>query len=216
MVGKQGVISSMSDFKKKFPKAPANGERMGALEQYFAIGGVIRAHPSEKDWPKLTYPSYMVIKRKLVDLKDKKRLYSERYSAWKKSYDKASRYHQINQVKKLKEPLYWKHMSKMITDTDYRNDSNSVKLPVHLVGDPRWRPMVKMFVNDIDYRKQLTETVTTSIIYKKDKKVARYADELKEFRMTASNKQMVDLQSKLDHINATEKALKEIQRWAKE
>jgi hypothetical protein len=84
------------------------------------------------------------------------------------------------------------------------------------VGDPRWKPMVKMFVNDIEYRKQLTETVTTSIVYKKDKKVARYADELKDFRMGASNRQMDDLQKKLDHISATEKALKEIQRWARE
>ena len=104
----------------------------------------------------------------------------------------------------------------MIVDTDYRNDSNSVNLHAHLFSDPRWKPMVKMFVNDLEYRKQLTETVSTSIVYKKDKKVAKYADELKEFRMTASNKQMTDLQSKLDNINVTEKALKEIQRWAKE
>jgi uncharacterized membrane protein len=76
--------------------------------------------------------------------------------------------------------------------------------------------MVKMFVNDLEYRKQLTETVSTSIVYKKNKKVARYADELKEFRMSASNKQMEDLQKKIDHIEATEKALKELQKWVKE
>ena len=216
MVGKQGVISSMNDFRKIFPETPQSGERITALTQYFAIGGVIRAHKSEKEWPKLTYPSYLVIQRKLADLKGKRKLYSERYSAWKKSYDRASKYHQINQVRKLKEPLYWKHMSKMLTDADYRKDSNDVKLPAHLVADNRWKPMVKMFVNDIEYRKQLTETVTTSIVYKKDKKVARYADELKDFRMGASTRQMDDLQKKLEHITTTEKALKEIQRWAKE
>lgn len=216
MSGKQGVIASLDEFKKSFPEAPTDGERISALTQYFSVGGVIRAHKSDKDWPKLTYPSYMVIQRKLAELKNSKRLYSERYKAWKKSYDSAAKYHQTHQIKKLKEPLYWQHMTKIMTDTDYRNDSNKVNLPVHLVSDPRWKPMVKMFVTDIEYRKQLTETVSTSIVYKKNKKVARYADELKEFRMSASNKQMEDLQKKLNHIEAVENSLKEMQKWVKE
>jgi hypothetical protein len=216
MSGKQSVIASVAEFKKAFPNVPADGDRVSALDQYFSIGGVIRAHNSDREWPKLTYPTYMVIQRKMVELKNNKKLYSERYSAWKKSYDSASKYHQTHQIKKLKEPLYWQHMTKMMTDSDYRNDANKVSLPAHLVSDPRWKPMVKMFVNDLEYRKQLTETVSTSIVYKKNKKVARYADELKEFRMSASNKQMEDLQKKIDHIEATEKALKELQKWVKE
>jgi hypothetical protein len=216
MSGKQGVLANISDFKKNFPNAPKNGERINALEQYFAIGGVIRAHKSDKDWPKITYPSYLVIQRKLSDLKNSKQIYSQRYAAWKKSYNRALNYHKNHQIKKLKEPLYWKHMTRMMIDSDYRNDANKVSLPAHLVSDPRWKPMVKMFVTDIEYRKQLTETVTTSIVYKKNKKVAKYADELKEFRMSASNKQMEDLQKKLDIIEKTETALKELQKWVKE
>ena len=91
-----------------------------------------------------------------------------------------------------------------------------VKLPAHLVGDDKWKPMVKMFVNDIDYRKQLSETVDKSIVYKNNKKVAQYADELKDFRMGVSDKQIKDLDKKIAKINELEVALKELQKWAKE
>jgi hypothetical protein len=125
-------------------------------------------------------------------------------------------YHQVNQVKKLGEPLYWKHIAKSMIDSDYRKDANSVKLPAHLVSDKKWKPMVRMFVNDIEYRKQLTETVNTSIVYKKNKKVAQFADDLKGFRMDAADKQVKDLEEKLSILDATEKSLKEMQKWAKE
>ena len=86
-----------------------------------------------------------------------------------KTHKSASNYHLTNQVLKLKEPLYWKHIAKMATDSDYRKDAETVKLPAHLVSDKKWQPMVKMFVNDLDYRKQLSETVRTSVVYKKEK-----------------------------------------------
>ncbi|MBT4596830.1 MAG: hypothetical protein HOC95_02520 [Candidatus Diapherotrites archaeon] len=73
-----------------------------------------------------------------------------------------------------------------------------------------------MFVTDLDYRKQLTETVKESIVYKKDKRVAKYADELKDFRMNTSGKQMKSLEKKLAKINEIEVALKELHKWAKE
>jgi hypothetical protein len=76
--------------------------------------------------------------------------------------------------------------------------------------------MVKMFVNDLEYRKQLSETVKESIVYKKDKKVARYADELKDFRMKTSNKQIEDLNKKIEKLNTLETSLKELAKWAKE
>jgi hypothetical protein len=210
------VISDLSVFEEKFPDTPKSGERRIALEQYFKVGGVVKVFSSEKEWPKLTYPNSFVLDRKLKELKQKKDLYSKNLSGWTKKYKQAERYHKSNQLKKLKEPLYWKHMAKMTTDKEYRKDVETVSLPVHLVADDKWKPMVKMFVTDLDYRKQLTETVRESIVYKKDKKVAKYADELKDFRMNTSGKQMKSLEKKLTKINEIEVALKELQKWAKE
>ncbi|MCX6801009.1 MAG: hypothetical protein NTZ73_02380 [Candidatus Diapherotrites archaeon] len=210
------VIASLESFDKTFPKLPKKGERKDALKEYFSSGGVIKAYDIGGKWPKLTYPSYLVLDRKIKELRDKKKIYSGKLGDWRLKYASASLYHQIQQLKKLKEPLYWQHMAKVLSDSDYKKDAEKVKLPAHLVGDDRWKPMVKMFVTDLDYRKQLTETVSTSIAYRKNKKVARYADDLQGFRMAASQKEIDSLEKKVLEIEKTEKALKEIQRWARE
>ena len=210
------VISDMNVFEKDFPNLPKKGERVEAIKTYFGVGGVIKIYDSEKDWPKLAYPSYFVLDKKLKELKSKKGIYEKKLSTWNKQHKSASQYHTRNQIKKLKEPLYWKHMAKKTLNKDYRKDADMVKLPAHLVGDDKWKPMVKMFVNDIDYRKQLSETVDKSIVYKNNKKVAQYADELKDFRMGVSDKQIKDLDKKIAKINELEVALKELQKWAKE
>jgi hypothetical protein len=210
------VISDLASFEKDFPNLPKKGERMDAIKTYFSAGGVIKIYDSEKDWPKLAYPSYFVLEKKMKELKEKKGIYEKKKHTWDKQHKAASQYHARNQIKKLKEPLFWKHKAKMTLDRDYKKDANSVKLPVHLVGDDRWKPMVKMFVNDLDYRKQLAETVDKSIVYRKNKKVAQYADDLKDFRMGVSGKQITDLTKKLDKLNKIEIALRELQKWAKE
>jgi hypothetical protein len=210
------VVSDITSFEEKFPNTPKDGDRKAALEQYFKVGGVVKVFKSEKEWPTLTYPNTFVIDRKLKELKQKKDLYQRNLTDWTKKYKAAENYHKSNQVKKLKEPLYWKHKAKMLVDPDYRKDVATVSLPVHLVSDNKWKPMVKMFVTDLDYRKQLSETVRESIVYKKDRKVAKYADELKDFRMNTSGKQMKDLDKKISKINEVEFALKELHKWSKE
>lgn len=210
------VISNIEKFDEKFPSTPKNGNRRDALIHYFKIGGVVKVYESEKEWPKLTYPNYFVLNKKLSELKQKKDLFEKNINSWKNKYSAASKYHTTNQIKKLKEPIYWKHLAKMAIDKEYRKDANQVQLPVHLVGDDKWKPMVKMFVNDLDYRKQLSETVKHSIVYKKDKKVAKYADELKDFRMGISKKQIDELEKKIEQMKQTEKSLKEIQKWSRE
>jgi hypothetical protein len=211
------VISSLSDFDKAFPNAPKDSPRKKSLERYFAINGLIKAVAvTGKEWPKLIYPNPQVLEDKIKETKERKKIYGEKLGEWKKQHFNASMYHQVHQVKKLAEPLYWKHLAKTVVDSDYRKDADSVKLPAHLVADKKWRPMVKMFVNDVEYRKNLAETVNTSIVYKQNKKVAKFADDLQDFRGTAANKQVVDLENKLLELNETEKALRELQKWAKE
>ncbi|MCX6803222.1 MAG: hypothetical protein NTY48_01475 [Candidatus Diapherotrites archaeon] len=211
-----GVISSLKDFDKVFSKSPKAGERREALQKYFGVNGVIKAVEANKEWPKLLYPSIEVLDSKIKESKERRKIFASKLSEWKKNHFNASMYHQVNQVKKFAEPVYWKHLAKTISDKDYRIDADSVKLPAHLVADKKWRPMVKMFVNDIEYRKQLAETVNTSIVYKKNKRVAKFADDLQDFRMDAADKQVKDLEEKVSDLESVEKSLKEMQKWAKE
>jgi hypothetical protein len=210
------VISSIKDFDKDFPSAPKEGARREALVLYLSINGVVKAIDVEKEWPKLLYPDAHVLDSKIREVREKIKIFEGKMGEWKGKHFSASMYHQVNQVKKFAEPLYWKHFTKSLVDSDYRKDADSVKLPAHLVADKKWKPMVKMFVNDIEYRKQLAETVSTSMVYKKNRKVAQFADNLQSFRMDASQKQMDEITKKIDLLNSTEKALKEMQLWAKE
>ena len=212
----QKVISSIIQFEKDFPTLSKDGERKTALIRYFSIHGVVKVIPAEKEWPKLIYPNVGVLDFKLKESKEKKKIYSEKLNEWKMKHLSASMYHQVNQVKKFAEPVYWQHLAKSMTDADYRKDAESVKLPAHLVADKKWKPMVKMFVNDIEYRKQLSETVTTSMVYKKDRKVAKFADDQQNFRLDSSDKQIKELEEKIKELDETEVALKELQKWAKE
>ena len=213
----EGVISSFEKLAAKLPKDfdfEKNSARVSALKHYFSKGGVLSIAVSEKDWPKLLYPNKLRLKQQISDLQDLRKMYSKKLGDWKQKFMQAQFYHVFNNVKKLKEPLYWKHTAKCLTDPDYRKDSDSVKLPAHLVSDKRWKPMVDEFVNNIDYRKQLTGTVETSIGYQKDKKVARFADDLREFRMTQSGRQIGDLEKKISLIDADISAMQEIAKWA--
>ena len=212
------IISSFEKFSNQFSDQPfmANGsdERKRALKNYFKNGGVISVGRSRGDWPKLIYPPPRRLKEQIKELQELKQKFVTQKRNWSKKHSEAENYHLTNNVKKLAEPLYWKHMAKYATDFDYREDAKSVKLPAHLVADPRWKPMVKMFVNDIEYRKNLTETVQNSIVYKKERKVAKYANELQSFRMERSSKEIELLEKKIGNLDVQIGTLQTIMKWA--
>ena len=209
------IISSISVFDERF-EVPKTEARYSALKKYFSRGGVISAVKSNKQWPKIIYPSPLRVDAQLKELFVLKENYSQKIKDWKKKLQTAKSYHSRHQMLKFSEPLYWKHVAKTLADSDYRDDSAKVKLPVHLVADPKWKPMIRMFVTDLEYRKNLVETVETSIVYKKDKKVARYADELQNFRSEMSNTKIKELKKKTTKLSAEINSLQLIKKWTKE
>jgi len=211
------IISSFDKFSKvcKGLAFEKNPERVSALKHYFSKGGVIQISPGKNGWPKLIYPSPARLKQQINEVSALKGDFEKKQSDWRKKYFEASVYHITHNVKKLKEPLYWQHLAKAAADPDYRNDAAIVKLPVHLVADKRWKPMIKMFVTDLEYRKQLTETVQNSIVYKKDPRVAKFADTLQNFRMDESTKKIEFFQKKIDSLDQDISALNELLKWSK-
>jgi hypothetical protein len=210
------IFSAYRDFSRKNRGLEKNPERTEALKRYFERGGVISLGGKGKGWPKLIYPTPLSIRSKIKELSERKAVYEKQHSDWKKSNDSAKMYDLKNEVKKFSEPLYWKHILKYGSDKDYRADTDSIKLPVNLVGDKRWQPMIKMFVENPEYRKNLVETVNYSIVYKKERKVARYAKELKDFRLEVSGKALDKAGSKIEAIDHQIKDLEQILAWASE
>ncbi len=211
------IMSSFKAFSEKFGvKKKDKGPRAEALKKYFEKGGVISVGKADKDWPRLIYPSPLRIRSQIKELNELKQQYVKKQSSWEKSFNDAKIYHLRNNILKYSEPLYWKHIAKCTTNKDYKNDTALVKLPIHLVPDPRWKPMIRMFVNDVEYRKNLVETVQNSIVYKKDKKVAKYANILQAFRMDISSKKIDSLKKKIDYLDNKIKTLETMLEWAKE
>lgn len=213
------VLSSFNAFETQFPELLEKfkeSKRLLVLERYFTKGGVLSiGSQANGEWPDMVYPTRLKLQKDIQRLEEQKKDLEKRISEWKNTKTQAEWKDFSNELKKFAEPVYWKHMQKYALDKQYRKDADSVKLPLKLVSEKRWKPMIEMFVKDLDYRKQLTETVETSVVYAQDKRVARFADLQKEFRLERSQKNLEQLTKKLEELNLDLAMLKELESWSK-
>ncbi len=219
-MSKEAIIPSFDAFAQKFPSvvsAPANTKRVEILKRYFAQNMVISlgSIPGDGNWPDIVYPTPMKLKKDLDRLQKLQRDLSARKSQWQLTLTKAKLFNLTSEVKKFSQPVYWKHLGKYFSDADYRKDADSVQLPVQLASEKRYKPMIEMFVNNLDYRKQLTDTVENSIVYKHNKKLARYATDLRELRMQQSQRTLDQTQKLLTEITTDIEMFQELLNWAK-
>ncbi|MEM0359903.1 MAG: hypothetical protein QXK06_01020 [Candidatus Diapherotrites archaeon] len=214
------TFSSLEFFEKKAGlKKDAKAERKAALKTYFGKGGIIRVDLDKKTaagWPVLVYPTKLRLRALIREKERVRAVYLKKKKAWEKKLRDAELYNLSTFARQFSSPLYWKHFLQMMRDPDYRADAEKTRLPMHLVSDPRWKPMIRMFIEDLEYRKQLTETVENSIVYKKNKKLARYASQLAEFRKSESNKNIADLDKKIRDIEESLDSYRKLVEWANE
>ncbi|MEM0372277.1 MAG: hypothetical protein QXO69_00320 [archaeon] len=132
--------------------------REKAIELYLADGGVIKY-----EGDRIVYP-------------DKKRLMSQLESAEKKysylssviselekhsknyNYDSA-----LKTISRAFDPVYWEHQYRKRTDEDYRTAFEKVQPPIERMHEERWKNVVRMFVQDKEYRDRLVEAKTSVI-----------------------------------------------------
>src|SRR3989338_7544801 len=195
----KNILSSFRAFSESF-EVPEADPRADALKIYFNRGGVISAVKTSKPWPKLIYPTPLRMDAQIKELEALRSHYGKRGKEWREKLHGQKTNNRRHQLMNFPEPLYWQHTAKSLTDKEYKSDAQKVGLPVHLSADPKWKPMINMFVNDVEYRKNLVETVQTSIVYKKDKKVAKYADVLIDLRSEISEARLSEFNEKLKQV----------------
>lgn len=213
------IVSSVEVFSKFFPDFNLEQNtlvRARALRHYFAEGGVISVNEKSKGWPELVYPSVQRLEAQISAFLLLKKNFEKEKVLWEKKLLNENLYHLKHNFFKFSEPVYWKHFVNSLANSDYRHDSMQVNLPAHLVSDKRWRPMIEMFVNNIEYRKQLVETVQQGLVYKNSKKVGKYANDLRDFRIEVSQKKINYLKQKIQEIGQQIKTFQEMLVWAKE
>lgn len=213
------IISSFSAFESKFKDSEflkKEDSRKNALKRYFSKGGVVSVSQKKGSWPSLLYPSKSRVRQQVEEVSRLKKLFESKHSDWTKKFNEAKTHNLKNHAKKFIDPLYWKHLVKSLSDNEYKEDLKAVGMPSEIVSEKRYRPMFDMFLNNLDYRKQLVETVQNSVVYKKDRRVAVYASMLQGFRKGISSSQLNELKKKLSEINSDLEMLKEIEKWANE
>lgn len=214
----KNIISSFDKFSQLFSDAADNEEhpRIVALQRYFKGGGVISAMPARGKWPKLIYPPSERLRLQILHLSRQKREFEHSQREWEKRIVDAKLRTVKNKFFKYADPIFWKHVAKVFFDHDYRQDAHKVKLPLDLVSEKRWKPMIRMFVDDLDYRKQLTEAVEHSIVYKQDKRLAKFANELLDFRKNLSERKSGHFREKAKELEDDIWMLEQIHNWAKD
>lgn len=215
------VFDSLAKIKSRFSDSSfleTNPRRVKALEDYFSRRGIVQLDTTVKrgKWPALHYPHAEKLTTQIVELTQKHRDHTSKKWHWQMTHLKASSKETLAHAQKVTDPLYWKHLAKSLVDGQYRSDAKTIDLHSSLLADKKYRPMIDAFVNNEDYRKQLTETVKTSIVYKDHQGLAKHANDKKQLQMDVSRSlvekthvQVVDARNQLF-------SLKELLKWSAE
>lgn len=218
------VIESIASLEKKCANAAflsADSSRKRALEHYFSKKGIIQVElPAStealKEWPPLIYPSKEKLQLQIDELEQKrKRFFSSKWN-WQLTHAKARTRDVVQHAKKLVDPLFWQHVTKHVTDKDYRAASNEIGIRSKLIANEKYRPMIQSFVHNPDYRAQLLETVKHSPAYQHHEGLAKNADQQKELQLHISSSQLEKTETKLQEIEAQLTSLRELLRWSRE
>ncbi|MEK6972693.1 MAG: hypothetical protein AABW72_01470 [archaeon] len=188
-------------------------QRKKAVQHYFSDGGILKLDIS-KEAISLAYPTKSRLQQMIKEKQSAKSDLEKKKTVWKNKYNEAKQYYAIQNIKKFSSPIYWKHVVKCVQDKNYKTKADKIKLPVHLVSDQRWQPMVKTFLENEDYRNQLTETVENSLVYKDKKEVAGYAKKLQEFREEHSLRNVKNIDEKIIKLEKSIESLQELMKWA--
>ena len=125
---------------------------------YLRHGGVLKI---EED--RLLYPDKKRVDQQLL-LAEKKLSYLEPLiSELEKRKSNLSTYNILNAVKRGSDSLFWKHYYRKIINEEYRKASGIVVPPIHRINEEKYRKIMKQFLENENYRKNMYEAKTSII-----------------------------------------------------
>ncbi len=215
------VFDSLEKIRSRLDGAKfleTHSNRKKALEYYFSKRGVVQLDvgTNPRAWPALIYPTRDKLALQVKSLETRHKEHSSKKWNWQMTHLKTSSNQLIAHAQKIADPLYWKHLSKVVTDKEYRDAAKTIDLQPTLMADEKYRPMMEAFVHNPEYRKQLTEAVKTSPVYQNHKGLGKHAEDRRQLKMDVSKniveKTSVQVKENQEHLFA----LKELLSWSKE
>lgn len=213
----RSIVSTVKALTKDYPnimKETGVGSKGWAVKKYLESGGIIKLG-KEAGNITLIYPDFTRLNTQIKDAEAKKSIFAREYKSWSAKYDKVKNEQKMLNIKKLSKKEYWKHLLKYKTDSDYRQMFDRTGLRTELVAHVKWDKMFNKFVNDEDYRQRLVETVENSVVYSKDRTLAKNADNVRDFVSSISFKKKNTYKEKVDNIERYIRTLKILTSWSK-
>jgi len=210
----QQIYSNLDSFTSKYESS----EKLSPVEKlilknYFERGGLIKT--ASEDKLKVIYPDKTKIKRELELIKRDMEIINEECKAWEKTKRDAEKYISSLKIKKYYDKTYWKHLYKALTDKQYKEDFEKAKLPIEMVADPKMKKIIQEFLENNDYRNNLLETLSNSIVYQ-NRNIGEQVVESIKMKEAISEKKLELFYRKRNILESQMKAYKIISRWVVE
>lgn len=184
-------------------------EKQG-LNNYFLEGGIIKANTKIK--LKVFYPSKDIIKKELNKLYSERAKTIDKIDQWYKIKKNSENFIKKNKVKKFMKSTFWKHTLKSIFDKKYKEDFKKIKIPIEYIGEESIRKLVDEFINNLEYRQKLIETIDYSIVYK-NKGIGDKVIKKLELQKEISKAKLDSLNTRKNKLQEKIKTYKLIQKW---
>ncbi|MBI1973323.1 hypothetical protein HYS54_00775 [Candidatus Micrarchaeota archaeon] len=174
------VIGTISKLKRS-AKGKLSQRVLDAFKVYLETGGVVKLQESPFE---IVYPTRQRLDY-LIDENGRKMAYLDSETGkWQKHIGEVSATRQG--FGRFFDPVYLRHVINSAVDPSYREAVRVVNPPVHLIGDARYRRMMRMFVSSSDYRDRLKEARTSMLGRKRDS-VTETAEKIVAFKKKTMN-----------------------------
>jgi len=211
------TITDLSALKKSFPdiaEGDGHGTKGWAIRNYLKNRGIVKIDCDPNGVPiKLVYPDKLKLTNLLETSIRKRSIMREDLKKWKTRFNKAKNEKLVLNLKKLTMGDYWKHKAKYTTNRAYKDAWDKVEMDTEIVAHEKYGAMFSMFVNNDEYRNKLIDTVENSVVYSKDKKLAKNVESLREFKMKMSHNKIKSYQKRIDELSDYIKAMKILSNW---
>ncbi len=211
------VISKKDDLGNLFPDYVASlpDAEVDAIDRFFKKGNILSVLVKEEE-VSLIYPRTEFFLMRLASMENLYNDFRKRRDYWVNELKSIQMQEQTQKVKMLAHPLFWKHSVKKIVDSNYKKKADKVELPIHLVSDEKWKPMLETFIKDSEYRDRLSDTVENSIFYSDTKKLAQQAKDITEFKVSQSKRKIEEFQGKMKKLEHEIESYNAIQKFLKQ
>ena len=182
-----------------------------AVEEYKSAGGLAKV-----DSGILVYPDAARLEQQEKQAGDKLVVVNKQLTEWlnvKRELSSSLK----DKAALLRDSLFWKHVFKLVGDSEYRKSFDAVKIPVGKIKEQRYRAILESFLERPEYRKNLTAAYSGEIGGKKDK-IASSARENAEFKLDLVNAQIAklekeksDLERKITVFSVLRSAMKTVE-----